>query len=58
MRDCVPTAVIVAVSEPTCSVSPTMKFVTLPTLTLVSPAAAGSDSVVLPAVHRNSRVSL
>ena len=47
-----------AVSAPIRSVSPTMKLLTLPTLRLVSPAAAGSVNVVLPAEYRNWRVSL
>ena len=54
----VPTAAIRAVCEPICSVSPTTKLATLPSFRFVSPAAAGSDSVVLPGVHRNSRASL
>ena len=43
----VPTAVIVFVSEPIFSLPPTAMPATLLSLTLVSPAAAGTASVVL-----------
>ena len=58
LRDCVPTAAIVAVSSSTFSVPPTTKFATLPSLRLVSPAAAASESVELPYDQRNWSVSL
>jgi hypothetical protein len=58
LRDCVPMAAMVAVSSSTFSVPPTTKFATLPTLMVVSPPTAGTDSVVFPYVQRNSRASL